>query len=116
MADILHRLHVAAPPSEVFRALVEHDLLGRAWGHVVLHAEPGARLAWRCVDGPTEWLGTEITFELQPYGGGTIVRFGHRHWRAPTDTMAECATRWAHVLFQLKSWVETPEADDLHAG
>lgn len=119
MADILHRLRVNAPPADVFRTLVDQDFLRGALHEIALApvvARPGAMLAWRCVDGPAEWVGTEISFELQPCSGGTIVRFSHRHWRTPSDVMAECATAWARVLLRLEAWLAMPEPDDVAIG
>lgn len=119
MADILHRLRLSAPPADVFRALADDDFLRSFWDAVQvvpIDTTLGERLAWRCIDGPAEWVGTEIAFELQPCPGGTLVRFSHRRWRAPTDVMAECATTWARVLLRLAAWVETPEPEDVAVG
>ena len=120
MPDILHRLRVNAPAADVFRAITDRGLLGApSWTAIdmsVVDVEEGARITWRCIGGPAEWIGTDITFDLEPDDGSTVLRFGHRHWREANDAMAECATKWAGVLFNLKSWVETPEPDDVMIG
>lgn len=116
MADIHHRLRVGAPPEAVYRAITRETVLD-GWGAAItaslVTVEDGTRLAWRCIDGPPGWAETDISFELAPSGSDTVLRFSHRNWRAPNDAMADCATRWASVLFGLKAWIETPEPDDV---
>ena len=68
---------------------------------------------WQCLDGPPEWIGTDITFSFAREGAETVVRFAHRNWREASDAFAQCTTKWGRVLMALKSRVETPEADDL---
>jgi hypothetical protein len=119
MADILHSLRMRASPDDVFRAVTEDELLRHWWageGNLAVRTvESGGGLgvAWRCVDGPEEWIGTDIMFAFARDGAETIVRLSHRNWRETTDAFAESTTKWARVLLALKSRVETPEADDL---
>ncbi|CAN5921826.1 SRPBCC domain-containing protein [soil metagenome] len=121
MADIFHSLRMRASTDEVLRAVTEDDLLRPWWASdgklAVRSVAEGNRLAvtWRCVDGPPEWIGTDITFALARDGAETIVRFAHRNWRETSDAFAQCTTKWGRVLLALKSRVETPEADDLRA-
>ena len=123
MADIFHSVRVAAPTDEVFRAVIGDDLF-RAWwrseseGDVVMRRialEHGARVAWRCIAGPPEWAGTHVTFLIAKDGDTTLLRFVHENWHAATDLLAHCSTKWARVLFALKSRLETPEAEDITA-
>jgi len=119
MADIVHQLRMRAPAEEVFRAVTEEGLLEPWWsGHGKLavdrlELEESKRVSWRCVDGPEEWVGTDITFAFAPEGSDTVVRFSHRNWREASDAFARCTTRWGCVLMALKSRVETPEPDDV---
>lgn len=132
MAEIVHRFRVNAAPAEVLRAVREQALRVAFWPietkismRATSEAPPcritrehdvasgSVSLAWACLDGPPEWVGTLVSFDVAPEGDETVVRFAHRNWRASTDFMAQCATSWARVLLDLKSQLEVPEPDDL---
>ncbi len=119
MAEIVHRVHVSAAPAEVLRALREQTLRVAFWPvetklcmRTTANGE-ASKVAWSCVEGPAEWVGTDISIDVAPDGDETVVRFSHRNWRASTDFMADCATSWARVLLGLKSQLEIPEPDDV---
>jgi uncharacterized protein YndB with AHSA1/START domain len=128
MTDILHRIGTPAPPHEVYRALTTLDGLAGWWtsdttgdpadtirfrfGEVggfdmkVLELQPDSRVAWQVVDGPDEWLGTTITFDVRRDGEWTIVLFAHAGWREASEFQHHCSTKWATFLMSLKSLVE----------
>jgi uncharacterized protein YndB with AHSA1/START domain len=133
MPDILHRVGIARPPAEVYRALTTLDGLSHWWiagtkgsakvGGVlkfgvegggfhmkVLASRPGKLVQWRCIAGPDEWLGTELTFKLVGKEGQTFVVFTHAGWEKPVEFMHHCSTKWAIFLMSLKDWVERAEA------
>jgi hypothetical protein len=115
MPDIHHRLVMSASREEVFSALTAAvtSRVSEAGAFVrTLVFERGARAVWRCVDGPSDWVGTEISIELTGEGDGTIVRFAHRDFQEVTDVLASCATRWARILLGLQTFVAIPEPDD----
>jgi len=62
---------------------------------------------WRCVEGPEEWVGTDITFQLSEQDNQTIVLFGHRNWREAVEATAHCSMKWATFLLSLREYVET---------
>lgn len=74
-------------------------------------------MRWRCVTGPEEWLGTEVTFELAEEDGMTILIFGHRGWKEQVEFMAHCSMKWAVFMLSLREFVETgtgrPSPDDV---
>ena len=137
MADILHRIGVLTEtPDKVYDALTTIDGLAGWWtaetksknsgGAVgdliefrfppvggfdmeVLEAVPAKRVTWRVADGPEEWLGTTIDFELRQDGDYTIVLFKHEGWREPVEFMHHCSTKWGQFLMSLKALVETGE-------
>ena len=123
MADIFHCLRMSASPDDVLRAVTEDELLRPWWAAserdrlavrcLTIADGDGLGIAWRCVDGPAEWIGTDIVFALAEEGRETVVRFAHKNWRETNDAFARCTTKWARILMALKSRVETPEADDL---
>jgi uncharacterized protein YndB with AHSA1/START domain len=73
----------------------------------VLEAQPAHRVSWRVVDGPPEWVGTTVDWELRQDGDYTIVLFTHRDWKEPGEFMHHCSTKWGTFLLSLKSLMET---------
>ena len=122
MAEIVHRLRVSAAPSDVLRAVSQEALRTAFWpidakiSMKETDHDETKLVAWSCVEGPPEWVGTHISFDVAPDGADTVLRFAHRNWRASTDFMAHCSTGWARVLLGLKSQLEIPEPDDVLLG
>jgi uncharacterized protein YndB with AHSA1/START domain len=134
--DIIHRVGIKAPASQVYAALSTLDGLSKWWTesttgnaqvggtiHFHFQDETGKdiggflidvveqmtdrRVLWRVKDGPAEWIDTDIEFSLSSEDGYTIVRFGHRRWREEVEFMAHCSTKWATFLVSLRDLVET---------
>ncbi|WP_315097101.1 SRPBCC domain-containing protein [uncultured Cellulomonas sp.] len=141
MVDILHRVGMkGATPHDVYEALTTIEGLASWWtvdttgepdvggllafrfpqggfDMVVLEQEPGRRVLWEVVDGPAEWIGTTVRWELRQEGDYAIVLFSHQGWQEPVEFMHHCSTKWATFLVSLKQLVETgtgaPAPDDL---
>ncbi len=83
----------------------------------VVDLVPGERVLWEVVDGPQEWVGTTIGFDLHDAEDFTVVLFAHRGWRDEVEFMHHCSTKWATFLVSLKLLLETgagaPAPDDL---
>lgn len=62
-------------------------------------------IVWRVVEGPAEWVGEIITFDLERDGDEIVVRFTHS-WREAVDFMFHCSARWAYFLLSLKALFE----------
>ncbi len=130
MPDILHRVGVKASPKDVYDVLATREGLSAWWtkdttgdtnvGGViqfrfpaggfdmnVLEATPGARVLWQVVDGPQEWIGTKISWDLKQDADYTILNFKHQGWKEPVEFMHHCSTKWAIFLMSLKSLLET---------
>lgn len=129
--DIVHRVGITAPKDAVFRALTTPEGLAAWWtedttgdgapGGVlafrfgpaggfdmkVLEAAPAERVLWEVIDGPEEWIGTQIRWDLRTAGDFTIVLFAHEGWREPVELMHHCSTKWATFLLSLKQLLET---------
>ncbi len=73
----------------------------------VLELHPSHRVLWEVADGPQEWFGTTISFELKQQSDWTIVLFRHAGWKEPVEFMHHCSTKWAVFLLSLKSLLET---------
>jgi uncharacterized protein YndB with AHSA1/START domain len=140
MVDILHRVGITAPQDAVYRALTTAEGLASWWTRdtcgdgtaggvlefrfepggfdmTVLEADQPERVRWEVIDGPDEWVGTHISWELRTEGDYTIVMFAHEGWREPVEFMHHCSTKWGTFLMSLKSLLETgsgaPAPDDV---
>ena len=144
MVDILHRVGAVAPIDKVYRALATPEGLAGWWttetvgssevggklgfrfGDVggfdmeILQLDPAGHVRWRVIDGPQEWIGTEIDWRLEQRDDYTIVLFAHEGWREPVEFMHHCSTKWATFLMSLKELVETgtgrPAPDDVQVS
>ena len=142
MVDILHRVGVrTATPQPVYDALTTVEGLAAWWtgdttgdgdgvrgtlrfrfpaggfDMEVTELRPAERVSWRVVEGPEEWVGTTIDWDLRQDGEHTIVLFTHAGWREPVEFMHHCSTKWGSYLLSLKSLLETgagaPAPDDV---
>ncbi|MGW7302666.1 SRPBCC family protein [Streptomyces sp. NPDC054829] len=134
MVDILHRVGALASPEKVYDALTTVDGLAGWWtedtdgdsdvGGVirfrflpggfdmkVLEAKPAELVLWEVVDGPEEWIGTRVRFELKRQDDFTIVLFRHERWKEQVEFMYHCSTKWAVYLMSLKKLAETGKGD-----
>ena len=136
MVDIIHRIGIRSSASEVYKALSTIQGLAHWWTNEVegdeevggkieftfrsetgdikgkmimevLEINPGKNVRWRCIDGPPEWIGTDIRFDLSQQDDQTIIIFGHRGWREAIEFMAHCSMKWAVFLLSLREYVET---------
>ena len=131
MPDILHKVGIkSSSPNDVYRALTAIDGLSAWWttdtkgeskvvgvlqfrfgaggfDMKVLELHPATRVLWQVVDGPEEWIGTTISFDLKESDDWTIILFKHEGWKEPVEFMHHCSTKWAVFLLSLKSLLET---------
>lgn len=146
MVHIIHRIGIKATPGKVYKALSTIEGLAHWWteetagdeviggkirftfrtaegaikGEMLMEVkelDEAQRVSWKCVDGPEEWVGTDITFDLSQQDDQTIILFAHRNWREAIEFTAHCSTKWAVFLLSLRDYVETgkgkPSPDDL---
>jgi uncharacterized protein YndB with AHSA1/START domain len=141
MVDILHRVGMkSASLDDVYAALTTLEGLSGWWatdtkgqtdvggilefrfkpGGIdvkVLELNPAKSVLWEVTDGPAEWIGTTVRWDLKQSGDYTIVLFAHEGWKEPVEFMYHCSTKWATFLVSLKQLVETgtgaPEPHDL---
>ncbi|MFQ5702247.1 MAG: SRPBCC domain-containing protein [Acidobacteriota bacterium] len=142
MADILHRVRIAAPPKSVFRAISTPEGIAHWWtddstsesrtgsvsvfrfmgGRVVFRMrveafEPERRLAWTCLGDYDEWNDTTLSWELEPAeDGGTVLKLAHRGWRSIEKEFPQCNTSWGHLLYLLKDHLEGKSAQPPESG
>ena len=77
----------------------------------VLDVQPGRLVLWEVVDGPEEWIGTQVRFDIKRDDDWTIILFRHEGWREQVEFMNHCSTKWATFLMSLKSLVETGKGE-----
>ncbi len=136
MIDIIHRIGIKSPATQVYKALTSLEGLARWWtqevtgdgkvggkikftfrtrtgeirGAMVMEVkklDPQKEVRWRCTDGPAEWIGTDIIFQLSEQDNQTIILFGHRNWREEVEFTSHCSMKWATFLLSLREYVET---------
>ena len=133
MPDIRLEFPVAAPASEVFRAIstptglnawwtleaegtAERDGRyrlgfgpGYDWTGVVTKYEAGRILEWRIQDAMPDWEGTLVGFDLEETEGRTRVRFHHTGWPEANAHRESSCYCWAMYLRIMKRWIELDE-------
>ena len=73
----------------------------------VIELSPAKQVLWEVNDGPPEWIGTTVRWELKQEDDFTIIMFKHEGWRDPVEFMHHCSTKWAAFLLSLRDLLET---------
>ena len=132
MANILHRILIKAKPEKVYPAFATIEGLQQWWTRFIeSHDEmqpgtivqfrfgnsgpdmkiknviAGKRIEWECIDGPEDWVGTKLFFDLEQHGDKSILHFGQTGWKNENDFYMHCNCRWAYFMLSIKSLVET---------
>jgi uncharacterized protein YndB with AHSA1/START domain len=131
MPDILHKVGIKSSSlDDVYKALTTVQGLSAWWttdtrgenkvGGVlqfrfgsggfdmkILQLDPARRVLWQVIDGPEEWIGTRISFDLNQRDNWTIILFKHEGWKEPVEFMHHCSTKWGVFLLSLKSLLES---------
>jgi uncharacterized protein YndB with AHSA1/START domain len=136
MVDIIHRIGIKSPAAEIYKALTSLGGLAGWWteevqgdeqtggkieftfrsdtgeikGKMVMEVQElnnQKSVSWRCTEGPDEWIGTDITFDLAEEDNQTTLIFGHRKWREAVEFTAHCSMKWAVFLLSLRDFIET---------
>lgn len=142
MFSILHRVGIQSSTHGVYRALTTLPGLAAWWttdtrgsadaggaidftfgtrGYVkmkVIELVPDRRVVWQAVDGPQDWLGSTVSFDLNQEGAQTTLLFKHQGWKEQSEFMHHCSTKWGTFMQSLKACVESgqgrPFPDDVH--
>ena len=61
---------------------------------------------WECTQGPEDWLGTRIEFEIQKQETHNQIMFRHAGWQSENPFFHHCSTKWATFLLSLRDYVE----------
>jgi len=132
MVNIQHNFKVKAPVSKVYEAITQIDGLRNWWttdvtgspannGELrfgfgegmfnkmkVTLTELNKLVTWTCVDGPFEWIGTNLSFTLsEDNDKNTNVKFEQKNWKEATDFYGSCNFNWGLFMKSLKTLCET---------
>jgi uncharacterized protein YndB with AHSA1/START domain len=129
MAEIRHNVAIKATPEIIYKALTTQEGLAGWWTNNTI-AKPelefinifvfgkfrnemkvtkliqNKKLEWECINSIEEWIGTQISFELEERNNHTLLRFTQRGWKEMTDTFAGCNYDWAVSIESLKALCE----------
>lgn len=124
--SIYHRLLIEAPAEKVYEAITTQEGLAGWWTpETIAKPEVGSisrfafgtnyfkeirveelksysKVKWRCLKGFEDWVGTTLTFQLEPHAKGTVLLFHHDGWAAYTLEFASCSYDWALFFRSLK--------------
>ena len=142
MHQINHRVGIKASPEKIYELLTTDTGLTQWWTNDVSGAgDVGSVIKFRFDGGgpdftvseltpnkvvhwkhsgnvPEDWMGTEISYQLEVEGDQTFVRFIHANWKESSDFLAHCSTKWAVFMLSLKDAAETgrgkPFPGDIH--
>lgn len=71
----------------------------------VTESVPGERVVWHVDDArlefiadPTEWIGTDITFDIRETDAGTELRFAHLGLVPAIECYDACSSAWSHYI------------------
>jgi uncharacterized protein YndB with AHSA1/START domain len=135
MVDIVHRIGIKGSIAKVYNALATVEGIAAWWTRetrgssqlgssidvrfltpegqekgrmrmVVETLDVNKKIVWRFVEGPEEWIGTEVSFDLAEVDGYTIVLFAHKNWRETVEFTYHCSMKWAIFLLSLRDLIE----------
>ncbi len=128
---IKHLLHIHAPKTKVFEAIISISGLRNWWtvetsGDAALggiiqfrfstnggpdmkvkEITKQEKLVWECVESNHGWKGNLLTFLLDENEGKTRVRFSHEGWNEQDDFYAICSFAWARYMESLRQYCQT---------
>ena len=130
MPDIRHNITIDCKPEKIYQALTTkrgiqgwwtpdtciEEKIGSTAEFIfgdryhnkmkISDLKPDKRVAWHCLQGDPEWIGTDFFFDLEEKDGTTLLRFGQHNWKAQTDFYAYCNFQWGNYLISLKDYCE----------
>ena len=132
MAAIFKELTIQAAPRQVWDALTQPEEIARWWtddlstipevGSLsefyfskrkfviqfeVAELEQDKKVHWLSRKGPPHWVGTSITWQLEPVQNGTRVIFTHDGFTQVDMVYEQTQGNWEYFLGSLKSYLET---------
>ncbi len=132
MADSLHQIVIEADQHTIYQALTQNRGIQAWWTDTCDMAQQegdicqfwfdnrqtcftmrankmldGQRVFWICLDGPKEWVDTQLWWEIQPLiDGRCLLDFKHMNWKKDNGIFALCNSTWGNLLQHLKEYCE----------
>jgi len=129
MADLVHILSIKATPQEVFEQISSPDGLNTWWtkacvgrpelgslyeldfGSVVWQAQVtdvlvGQEMEYTICKSDSDWLDTQIRFEIKPQNDSTQLKFIHSGWGSANDHYHTSNHCWGLYLRILRRYLE----------
>lgn len=72
---------------------------------------PAKRVGWTSVQGPPDWSGTQIVFDIAPTAEGATLRFTHGGFENTGGGFGVYSYSWAQFLRSLKLLLETGKGE-----
>ncbi len=132
MSAIIEELTIEAAPQRVWGAITQQDEIVRWWAYEarvkpevgslgefrfrppagalqfeVAELDEGSKVHWISRQGPPQWAGTSVTWQLTPVHNGTQVIFTHEGFAQVDEAYEQTRGNWAYFLASLKSYLET---------
>jgi uncharacterized protein YndB with AHSA1/START domain len=132
MPAILEERTITATPKSVFNALTMPDEIARWWANEarvkpevgslgefrfkppagdlqfeVAELDQDKKVRWISRQGPPQWAGTSVTWQLEPVHNGTRLLFTHDGFAQVDEAYEQTRGNWSYFLDSLKSYLET---------
>ena len=133
MVNINHRIGILVPLENVFKAISTEVGIAKWWTESTsLETDNQVRarflnfegielgsmkfeifktseteVKWTFLEGPEEWIGTDVIFDLKKEGEYAILLFSHSNWKEEVEFKSHCSMKWAIFLLSLKQYTET---------
>lgn len=131
MSAIRHLISIEAPPQKVYALLATSAGLASWWTAdsnadaavggkatfgfdnksvifrmTIEQLDPPALVVWKCDGDNPEWVGTTLSWGIEPADGGSRLRFAQSGWKSMTDMVATCNSTWGELMYRLKAHAE----------
>ena len=132
MSAIVEELTIEAAPQRVWGAITQQDEIVQWWSDdarvkpevgslgefrfrppagvlqfEVAELNEGSKVHWISRQGPPQWAGTSVTWQLTPVPNGTKVVFTHEGFAQIDESNERTRGNWEYFLASLKSYLET---------
>ena len=130
MADSLHQIEIHTDAHTLYQAINSDSGIKSWWTplchmaqkegdncrisyeslRLILFAQkllPQKRAFWVCLDGPQDWLGTELWWEIEQLGPKLCrLDFKHMNWQRDDGLFPQANSMWGNLLNKLKDYCE----------
>ena len=134
MISIKHLFHINASNEKVYEAITTINGLSNWWtkqtsGETnpgdtiqfrfgeggpdmkVIELKQKELVAWECVAGVSDWIGTKFHFHLDINDQKTRVRFEQSGWKETGDFYASCCFSWGRYMESLRQFCQTGKGE-----